>query len=398
MDNRLRRESRWRQSRQRRERENESKIEDDLENTSSHARSAGINSLDLELGNTDNTNSTPNDNTNIISTQRRTTLRRRRRYRRGVQSSSNVEEDGEHYDLVEEGKFRDDSYSPRDKPERGIFVNQQPDLEEGKKQEQKEILSPSPTKRMTGAKPPRHSSPLPPTSARLDTSTSTSRAVVERTTAQPRPSLPIRHHNSSFLRAKPDEKLREKFKNRIRSPGEGIPEVHFIGEICEGVGFKDTYVSCKYYLEWGKSWSFLAGDADTSQTQYAASDDDGTNVWNHPIDVHFATASIQGWPRIVMQVWELDGYGRSILSGYGFAHLPTNTGYHELEIHCWRPCGSLREELQSYFLGTSSCLVDESVIFGKAWENRSQLVTISSGVVKMNVNVLLRFFNEHKVA
>ena len=389
-DNRLRRLSRRRQSRQRRERENESKIEDDH--------------VDLEIGITDNNNSgpihssTPNDNTNIISTQRRTTLRRRRRYRRGVQSSSNVEEDGE-YDNLEEGKHRDDSYSPRDKPERGIFVNQQPDLEEGKKQEQKEILSPSPTKRLTSAKPPRHSSPLPPTSTRHDTTTSTSRAaVVERTTAQPRQSLPIRHHNSSFLRAKPDEKLREKFKNRIRSPGEGIPEVHFIGEICEGVGFKDTYVSCKYYLEWGKSWSFLAGDADTSQTQYAASDDDGTNVWNHPIDVHFATASIQGWPRIVMQVWELDGYGRSILSGYGFAHLPTNTGYHELEIHCWRPCGSLREELQSYFLGTSSYLVDESVIFGKAWENRSQLVTISSGVVKMNVNVLLRFFNEHKVA
>ena len=49
-------------------------------------------------------------------------------------------------------------------------------------------------------------------------------------------------------------------------------------------------------------------------------------VWSHPIDIHFASASIQGWPRLVLQVWELDEYGRSILSGYGFVHMPTDAG------------------------------------------------------------------------
>ena len=79
------------------------------------------------------------------------------------------------------------------------------------------------------------------------------------------------------------------------------------------------------YLEWGKAWSLLAGD-EASQTQYSAASDDGAQIWNHPIDVHFATASMQGWPRIIMQLCELDEYGRSIFSGYGFAHLPTNPG------------------------------------------------------------------------
>ena len=143
-------------------------------------------------------------------------------------------------------------------------------------------------------------------------------------------------------------------------------------------------------LEWGRSWSFLAGE-DSTQTQYSASDDDGVQIWNHPIDVHFATANMKGWPRIIVQVWELDEYGRSILSGYGFAHLPTNPGQHEIEIRCWRPSGSMLDELQSLFLGTSSCLVDEKVIFGKAWESRSQLVTVSCGIVKMEVNVMVRF-------
>lgn len=33
---------------------------------------------------------------------------------------------------------------------------------------------------------------------------------------------------------------------------------------------------------------------------------------------------------MVMQVWELDEFGRSVLAGYGFAHLPTNAGERRL--------------------------------------------------------------------
>ena len=115
------------------------------------------------------------------------------------------------------------------------------------------------------------------------------------------------------------------------------------------------------YIEWGKSWSFLEGE-DSSQTQYTAS-----SVWNHPIDVHFASTSIREWPRIIVQVWTLDSYGHSLLAGYGFTHLPTNPGQHKLEINCWKPNGTIRERLEEFFLGrTPPCLLDEAVIFGKA--------------------------------
>jgi B9 domain-containing protein 2 len=146
------------------------------------------------------------------------------------------------------------------------------------------------------------------------------------------------------------------------------------------------------YIEWGKSWSLLQGE-DSSQTQYTAS-----SVWNHPIDVHFASTSIREWPRIIVQVWTLDSYGHSLLAGYGFTHLPTNPGQHKLEINCWKPNGTIRERLEEFFLGrTPPCLLDEAVIFGKAWENRSQLTTVSSGKVKLDVNVVLRFFHEHNI-
>eukprot|EP00984_Skeletonema_dohrnii_P017048 scaffold7682_cov137-Skeletonema_dohrnii-CCMP3373.AAC.2 len=192
---------------------------------------------------------------------------------------------------------------------------------------------------------------------------------------------------SSSIRRRPEDKLKKRFSHRLRRAADDIPEVHFIGEICEGVGFKGTYI------EWGKSWSLLEGE-DSSQTQYTAS-----NVWNHPIDVHFASTSMLEWPRIIVQVWTLDSYGRSILAGYGFTHLPTNPGEHELEINCWKPTnGSIREKLEEFFLcRTPSCLLDEAVIFGKAWESRSQLTTVSSGKVKLNVHVMLRFFDQHNV-
>lgn len=78
-----------------------------------------------------------------------------------------------------------------------------------------------------------------------------------------RSSMPLLNH-SSYIRRPPDEKLKEKFKSKLRSVADGIPEVHFIGEVVEGVGFKDTFVSCKWYLEWGKAWSLLEGEDSTN--------------------------------------------------------------------------------------------------------------------------------------
>ena len=335
------------------------------------------------------TNADNNSSTNALyNDDRRNTsggalgnLRRRYQRRSNASTSEPDEEEG----------TRIDTYSPLDKAE--ILESNDGTLQtkaEGSDSNMKEPSRYSMTSR--------HSSLSTTTQSVVDDMTI---KKTEERKVQQDIQLPIMNQ-TNYIR-KPDEKLREKFKNIIRSPADGIPEVHILGEISEGIGFKaDKFISCKWYLEWGKAWSLLAGD-EASQTQYAASsfnDNDGVQevVWNHPIDVHFATASMQGWPRIIMQLCELDDYGRSVLSGYGFTHLPTNPGYHELEIHCWRPSGSVIDELNAFFLGTSPCLADEKIIFGKAWETRSKLNTVASGIVKLNVHVLLRFFNEQKVA
>ena len=199
-----------------------------------------------------------------------------------------------------------------------------------------------------------------------------------------------------FIRKQPLSKLEKRLRERVRVVAENVPEVHFMGEVVGGTGFNKG-VSVKWTVEFGKYWDLLSGEYN-GQSQFGYSDFSEDLVsFNHPVDVHFAATSIQGWPRMKVQVWELDEFGRANLCGYGFCHLPTSVGCHEISIPCWRPTGSMPEEIQSFFLGTNPQLVNEDVLFSKAWENRCRLVTIPSGTVYVQMNVIHRFLADQNV-
>ncbi|GMH88354.1 hypothetical protein TrST_g13966 [Triparma strigata] len=203
--------------------------------------------------------------------------------------------------------------------------------------------------------------------------------------------------NQAFMRRQPKAKLEKRLRERVRVVADMTPEVHFMGEVIGGVGFGPG-TSCKFTIEFGKNWDLLSGEF-LGQSQYGYNDGFAEEMisWNHPIDLHMATSSMQGWPRIRFQVWELDEYGRTNLSGYGFVHLPTNAGNYEIMVPCWRPTGSLPEEIQSFFLGTNPQLTNETVLFSKAWENRCRLVTIPSGKIWLNISVIHRFFAQQNI-
>ena len=202
--------------------------------------------------------------------------------------------------------------------------------------------------------------------------------------------------NTEFMRKQPKEKLEKRLRERVRVVAEMTPEVHFIGEIVGGSSFTGKGVSCKFTVEFGKNWDLLSGEY-VGQTQYGQTSEDNITSWNHPIDLHMSTAGMNGWPRVRLQVWELDEFGRTNLSGYGFTHLPTNAGNYEIGVPCWRPTGSLPEEIQSFFLGANPQLTDETVLFSKAWENRCRLVTLPAGKIWINISVVHRFFGQQNV-
>ena len=95
------------------------------------------------------------------------------------------------------------------------------------------------------------------------------------------------------------------------------PEVHIIGTLVGGVGF-GTGVTCKWRLEKDASWDRLEGeDHGQTQTDYPNKDSE-LAVWAHPIDIHYATSTMKGWPRFVVEVWSVDEHGRSNCVGYGY--------------------------------------------------------------------------------
>ncbi|KAJ0399376.1 hypothetical protein ATCC90586_009168 [Pythium insidiosum] len=162
------------------------------------------------------------------------------------------------------------------------------------------------------------------------------------------------------------------------------PEVHIIGEIVGGDGFGVADgLCCKWSIEYGNQWIHIAGDQ-LGQTQVdhpSPSIDDvaGAVVWAHPLDVHFATSSFQGWPKVLVQVWRVDAHMKASVIGYGFAHLPFQAGKHQLTVPIWRPMGSSKEEAEAALLGNTPELMTDDVVFNTAWAERCRLRTVASG-------------------
>jgi len=66
-----------------------------------------------------------------------------------------------------------------------------------------------------------------------------------------------------------------------------------------------------------------------------------------------------GWPKIHVQVYHYDQFGRSEIYGYGFCHVPMSPGTHEINIVTWRPVGKV------------ACLIIITITSGIAEKNKT---------------------------
>ena len=180
-----------------------------------------------------------------------------------------------------------------------------------------------------------------------------------------------------------------------------MAELHVVGRIVGGVEFDEEALFCK----WGmvtddgrtdaKRWNLLEGQAN-GQTQVDTSKDGLMCVWSHPIDIHYSTTTIHGWPKFHLEVWSQDTFGRNFLAGYGFCHVPTTPGTYELEIHCWRPKPqSWMEHVSGFFLGAYPQLKNSDL----AWrqDDRYRLATVATGIVKLHLNVITMGFEKQGI-
>ena len=89
-----------------------------------------------------------------------------------------------------------------------------------------------------------------------------------------------------------------------------MAEVHLIGQVVSASDFfpyKSLF--CKWGIHSGGAWKVLQGLRE-GQTQVDDPQAGDTAYWSHPIDVHYATRGLQGWPKIQVQVFHQDSFGR----------------------------------------------------------------------------------------
>lgn len=172
-----------------------------------------------------------------------------------------------------------------------------------------------------------------------------------------------------------------------------MPSVSIIGQVLGCTGFVSDRVFCKYQLQTHAAyWTAIDGLTE-GQTQLGVSttnaEYDG-QVFSHPIDVTYSTSSLVGWPKLTVEVWEQDEFGRNQLGGYGMCHVPTMPGMHSVECVTWRPKGSWLDNLSTAFIGGNPTLVNPSVVH--TTDDRMELNAISCGTVHLDLQILINGF------
>ncbi|CAG5132914.1 unnamed protein product [Candidula unifasciata] len=170
-----------------------------------------------------------------------------------------------------------------------------------------------------------------------------------------------------------------------------MAEVHVIGQIVGASGFPKHSLFCKWGVHCGGAWKILSGLRE-GQTQVDNPESEDAAYFAHPIDIHFATKGIQGWPRLHFQIWHQDSFGRNELYGYGFVHIPTSPGTHEIDCNTWRPIGSFMESVSQFFLGGGPHLKNPDLIYSGA--DRYRLQTVAMGTVHLRLGIILRNFDK----
>ncbi|XP_022184281.2 B9 domain-containing protein 2 isoform X3 [Nilaparvata lugens] len=170
-----------------------------------------------------------------------------------------------------------------------------------------------------------------------------------------------------------------------------MAELYIIGQVVGASKFPSKSLFCKWSLHTGGGWKLISGLKE-GQTQVDNPVYDEVTHWSHPIDVHYSTKGVQGWPKIHVQVYHYDQFGRSELYGYGFCFVPTTPGSHSIECSTWRLVGSWRDEFMQYFLGGGPQLRAPDVIY--SGNDRYRLQTQTMGSVHFQLGIILRNFHK----
>lgn len=168
-----------------------------------------------------------------------------------------------------------------------------------------------------------------------------------------------------------------------------MAELHILGQVQGSSNFSEKYsLFCRYSFQAGPNWTLISGFPE-GQTLTGKPEHNQSVIWSHPLDLHFITKGIQGWPKIVLQVSCVDYFGRSWVVGYGCCNLPIAPGPHVLEVPCWLPAPTtIIDSIKQYFIGGSHQLLHSDII--NLGTDRYKLRTQTKGSIKLVLDIIVR--------
>jgi len=102
--------------------------------------------------------------------------------------------------------------------------------------------------------------------------------------------------------------------------------------------------SINFVIIVGNGWKIISG-YEEGQTQESCDFYTNHPVWDHPIDLHYTTQTIQNSPKLLLQVFGRDNYGRIIFLSYGVYNVPVSSGSYVLDCHTWKPIGICTDKI-----------------------------------------------------
>eukprot|EP00742_Colponemidia_sp_Colp-10_P007445 GILJ01008017.1.p1 GENE.GILJ01008017.1~~GILJ01008017.1.p1 ORF type:complete len:482 (+),score=52.76 GILJ01008017.1:268-1713(+) len=193
------------------------------------------------------------------------------------------------------------------------------------------------------------------------------------------------------------------------APDVGSVRLHVLAELVSAKNFEGHNLYCMYDIHLPHGWSWGRGKRPTSNsvtscaqvTADVESQDGGPIAFfGHPfeMDVVAREAFDLSWPKVFLHVHSCDMWDRHRLEGYGFVDVPNTPGSHSVTISTWRPEGTIREEMFSYFVGGSVQLEDlRSVGLAAVHDaehgstrpvNRYAVKTVAAGAVTFRFHVI----------
>ncbi|KAL2734891.1 Meckel syndrome type 1 protein [Vespula maculifrons] len=158
-----------------------------------------------------------------------------------------------------------------------------------------------------------------------------------------------------------------------------------------------------YYIVLPKDWSTKQKERLIGRTQKCYLKDKTAYfdyIMEILLDLHLniltKNAPITKWPSLLISVASLDSWTRYRIEGYGVVPISLSPGTHELSIPTWRPAGNIVDSLRRFFTGGTYELEDIThcgipPVYESTTLDKSNLKVVSSGYVKINMNIVHRY-------